>query len=218
MGVSWHYFFLQNNAGLCRCLQSTPYWSIQWWHQLGSLLHPQVSWQDCRPPTSHSKLLWLPSGMVHFVHLPQKDSSLCKQSSLIGCTSQGTICSSCPLCAVMVLLLKPFKIICRLKKKTHPTLQKNKYRWTLVYNTDGNEINHAESANDLLYMNRTGSTFCLVPRHFKITVQHLLTWNVSSYWFWADFCRLTPSAYLAVMLWSPQLPRKWCPCHSQRCF
>lgn len=37
------------------------------------------------------------------------------------------------------------------------------------------KFNHAESANDLLYMNEMGSTFCLVPRHFKITVQHLLT-------------------------------------------
>lgn len=35
--------------------------------------------------------------------------------------------------------------------------------------------NHAESTNGLLQMNGMGSTFYLIPRHFKISVQHLLT-------------------------------------------
>lgn len=147
-------------------------WSFQWWHQLGLLLHPQVSWQDCRAPTPYSKLLCLPSGMVHFVHFPQKDGSLYKQ---MGCTLQHTICSSCPLCADIVLFLKPFKISCRLKKHPpHPLKKKNtttnqtknKYRWTLVYNTDGNEIQSCRKCQWLIIHERDGKYILSSPKAF----------------------------------------------------
>lgn len=171
-----------------------------------------------RPRTSHDKFTSLASlwdGAFH-PSSPKGQFSLQAKSSLTGGTSQR-LSAPVALSADTVFFLKK---ISESGIKPPPKSQ-NKKQVQVNLNIQHMcemEFNHGESTDNFLQMNGMGSTFWLIPKHFKVTIQHLLTWNVSSYQFWADFCRLTPSAYLAVMLWSPQLPRKWCRCHSGRCF